>query len=83
MSAAARSKPVMLQINGAGAWKTVIRFDAHDDAACIGVLDAAEVLGLADSSAPTLRVVMDNGAASPDVLMRWSAGGGWKDVVRP
>lgn len=44
------AKPVQLQVNNTGAWKTVCRFDAADQIAGIKVMDAANNLQQIDSS---------------------------------
>lgn len=54
------SKPVILQSNDAGGWKTVVRFDAADDAATAEVVAAAEMLQSV-SRRTRFRIVMDDG----------------------
>lgn len=41
-------RPVKLQLNNSGAWKSVIGFDAGDDAASAVAMDCAEQLGRLD-----------------------------------
>lgn len=79
-------KPVKLELNNSGAWKTLGRFDAADDEQTALVLDAAETLvqtlnnGGPPKYCPTLRVTMDNGDMSgAGVLMMWELAMGWRD----
>lgn len=44
----APARPVQLQVNNSGAWKTVLRFDAGDDAAGHQVQQAVQMLHQAD-----------------------------------
>lgn len=44
MSAAETKRPVQLQLNNSGAWKTVVRFDAGDDGWAQQVQHAAQQL---------------------------------------
>lgn len=74
------TKPVTLQVNNSGAWKTVIRFDADKDMECAEVLSAAGTLGCIDGRCK-FRVVMDNGLQA--VLMHWSAKDGWTPWRKP
>lgn len=74
------TKPVTLQVNNSGAWKSVIRFDANDDMKSTQVLDAADTLARIDGRSK-FRVVMDNGLQA--VLMHWSAKDDWKPWRKP
>lgn len=49
-------KPVQLQVNNSGAWKTVVSFDAADEAQTRRIERAAEALHQVDS-ASTFRIV--------------------------
>ena len=48
MSAAETKRPAQLQVNNSGAWKTVVRFDAGDEARAAAVQRAAQELYEAD-----------------------------------
>lgn len=79
----ARQRPVVLQVNNTGAWKTIVRFDLENEFGCLRVLDAADALGMVDQGAAlTFRVIMDDASPSPKVMMRWSRADSWQDVVR-
>lgn len=65
MNSAAQTRPVQLQVNTAGAWKTVVRFDAGNDLVATQIQRAAQVLHEADPS--TYWRIATN-ERSPDVL---------------
>lgn len=65
MSKAEISRPVQLQVNTAGAWKTVVRFDAGNDLAAAQIQQAAQVLHEAD---PSTYWRIASAERSPDVL---------------
>lgn len=73
-------KPVQLQVNNSGAWKTVISFDAGKNMESEEVLSAAGTLGCIDGKC-TFRIVTNDGLQ--DLLMIWSATDGWKPRSRP
>ncbi|MDH0494281.1 hypothetical protein [Comamonas aquatica] len=65
MSSVAQLRPVQLQVNTAGAWKTVVRFDAGNDLVATQIQESAQVLHEADPS--TYWRIATN-ERSPDVL---------------
>jgi hypothetical protein len=65
MSTPETSRPVQLQVNTAGAWKTVVRFDAGNDLAAEQIQQAAQVLYEAD---PGTYWRIATNERSPDVL---------------
>lgn len=65
MSSATQPRPVQLQVKTAGAWKTVVRFDAGNDLVATQIQEAAQVLHEADPST-YWRIATDE--RSPDVL---------------
>lgn len=77
-------KPVKLELNNTGAWKTLGRFDADDDAQSSLVMDAAEdlVKTLHNSEdprgCPKLRVAIDDGLST--VLYQWTIEHGWREA---
>lgn len=73
-----QARPVQLQINNSGAWKTVAKFDAGDEQAGANAQQAVELLGQINSSKTTWRIATDE--ALPCVLLRWSVVTGWKAV---
>lgn len=66
-------RPVKLEINNSGAWKTIGRFDACNDESA----DKARAIGqlLGELSPCTLRIATDE--PLPCVLVRWDADRGW------
>ena len=68
-------RPVQLQINNTGAWKTLARFDAGDGEAADKAHAAGQLLGELSPKA-TLRIATDE--ALPCVLTRWTAEDGWR-----
>lgn len=77
-------KPVRLELNNAGSWKLLGKFDAADEGQAALVMDAAEELvktlnnGGPAKQCPTLRVSFDD--ALQESLMRWSIERGWYDA---
>ena len=68
------SKPVQLQLNNSGAWKTVASWEATDDSASTKVHEAVELLGQVNE-AFTWRITTR--ADYPVVLKRWAVKTGW------
>ena len=71
-----------LEINDAGSWRVIGRFDTADDEQTASVLAAAEQLVHAlwwdgEGRCPTLRVSID----ATNVLLRWDYTRGWRDAV--
>lgn len=80
--AAAAPRPVTLQINNSGAWKTIARFDAGDDEATDKARAAGQLLGELGGDKRggiALRIATDEGL--PQVLVRWDAQRGWWEVA--
>lgn len=77
-------KPVMLELNNSGAWKTLGRFDAADGDQAALVMDHAEELvktlnnGGPAKGCPTLRLRIEGELT---VLARWELERGWFDAV--
>lgn len=70
------TRPCKLQINTAGAWRDVLRFDLDAvDAEALQVAAANLVIIGNPSGRATLRIVTDNGLT--DVLVHWDAKKGW------
>lgn len=67
-------RPVQLQLNNSGSWKTVARWDAGDDVASTRVHQAVELLGQVND-AYTWRIATQ--ADYPLVLKRWAVEKGW------
>lgn len=68
-------KPVPLQRNNSGAWKTVTRWDAGDDEASDAVHEAVALLGSVDPKG-TWRIATDE--SHPLVLKCWDTKTGWR-----
>ena len=76
------TKPVRLEINTAGAWKVIGRFNAADDETADDVLNAAEALAQAMACAGA-RMSMRVSMAEPPhaALMHWTnQDTGWRDA---
>jgi hypothetical protein len=71
-------RPVRLELNNSGAWKTLARFDAGDEAAADKAQRAGQLLGELSGGRTTLRICTDD--ALPCVLLRWTADRGWFEV---
>ena len=69
-------RPVKLEINNSGAWKTIARFDAGNDESADKARAAGQLLG--ELSPCTLRIATDE--SLPCVLVRWDADRGWRAV---
>lgn len=75
-------RPVRLELNNSGAWKTLARFDAGNEVAADKARSAGRLLGELGElggQRTTLRICTDE--ALPLVLVRWSADRGWWDVA--
>ena len=70
-----QTAPVQLQINNSGAWKTLAKFDAHDDEMADKARAAGQLLGELGGARTALRIAIDE--ALPWVLCRWTAEDGW------
>lgn len=68
-------KPVQLQVNNSGAWKTVAKWDAGDDAASTKAHDAVDLLGQINDDY-TWRIATADGEQL--VLKRWDSKNGWR-----
>lgn len=74
------SKPAMLQINTAGAWRNVCEFDVADGTATAHVMDAGAMLAIYGLNKPKVRIVkMEGGCALP--LLRCCPETGWRPVT--
>lgn len=73
LATVAKARPVKLEINNSGAWKTIARFDAGDEAMGDKACTAGQLLG--ELSRCTLRIATDE--PLPCVLMRWDEKRGW------
>jgi hypothetical protein len=71
----AETKPVALQINTAGGWRNVIKFDAANDEDSTRVMKHAPPLATIGSA--TLRIVTDDGLQQ--CLTAWDIKRGWYD----
>lgn len=69
------SRPIQLQVNNSGAWKTVARWDAGDDEASENAHEAVALLGVVDSNC-TWRIATRED--HPVVLKYWDPKAGWK-----
>lgn len=76
-SAPVPMKPAKLQVNTAGAWKDVARFDVAEEAACAAVMNAARDIGFYATHDVRFRVVRDDALNEP--LMTWTKQDGWKE----
>lgn len=72
---AAATRPVQLQINNSGAWKTIAKFDAYDDDSADKARAIGQLLGELGAGRTTLRIATDE--AMPCVLVRWDGERGW------
>lgn len=73
------SRPAMLQINTAGAWRHVCEVDLNDVDAVGHVLEAGATLGHYGLQGPKVRLVqIETGYAH--VLMRWHPRTSWKEA---
>ena len=79
LGAKPKTRPAKLQVNTAGAWKDVVRFDASLDIMAAEVMDAADRLGRADGGRVTFRVCIDD--AFSTTLYRWDVERGWKEAT--
>lgn len=73
------TKPAMLQINTAGAWRHVCEFDVADGPAMSHVMEAGATLAAYGLNSPKVRIVqMAGGYANP--LLRYDRESGWRPV---
>lgn len=76
MNAGISQRPVTLQINSAGAWRNVCRFNAANDATGRLILKAAATIATHADGGVSLRIVeIQDGYPSP--LASWSIKAGW------
>lgn len=69
-------KPLRLQVNTTGAWRTVIDFDRGNEVACANVITAAPLLANASGPRTTLRIVSTDGLQH--AFCHWNTRDGWK-----
>lgn len=74
LATAPEPRPVRLEINNAGSWKLIARFDAGNEALSNKACAAGQLLGEINPTS-TFRLATDE--ALPHVLMRWNAVRGW------
>lgn len=74
LATAPAPKPVRLEINNAGSWKLIGRFDAGNEELADKACAAGQLLGEINPTS-TFRIATDE--ALPHVLMRWDAARGW------
>ena len=80
--AAVQQRPAQLQVNTAGAWKTVVTFDASSDLEAAQIQEAVEVLHQVDQK-PSWRIAtVDSPSTSLRHLSR-STNGHWVDTKEP
>ena len=74
------TKPAMLQINTAGAWRNVCEFYVADGPAMSHVMEAGATLAAYGLNSPKVRIVqMVGGYANP--LLRYDRESGWRPVL--
>lgn len=78
LAAIAAARPVRLELNNSGAWKTLARFDAGDDEQCDKARAAGQLLGELGGTRTALRICTDE--ALPCTLLRWTPERGWFEV---
>ena len=69
-------RPLQLQLNNSGAWKTLLRFDGNDAQAADKVRAAGQLMGEVN---PELNLRIATAEALPAVLLRWSGACGWHE----
>jgi hypothetical protein len=69
------ARPLKLELNNSGAWKTIARFDAGDELACAAAQNGADLLGRLGPKRVSWRIATDE--PLPDVLLYWNAENGW------
>ena len=74
-------RPVQLQLNNAGSWKTLAKFDAGNGDQGDKALMVGQLLGELGGTRTTLRIATCE--AMPVVLAQWSASKGWAEWVHP
>lgn len=75
------TRPVQLQLNNSGAWKTLARFDAGDDDLADKARAAGQLLGELGGARTTLRIATCE--TLPLALLHWTPRDGWAEWVRP
>lgn len=68
-------RPVQLQLNNAGSWKTLANFDACSEDQAEKARTAGQLLGELGGQRTTLRIATCE--ALPMVLLHWTPGNGW------
>jgi len=71
-------RPVQLQLNNSGSWKTLAKFDADNADACDKARTIGQLLGRLGDARTKLRIATD--AVLPIVLLRWDSTNGWWEV---
>ena len=74
-------RPVQLQLNNAGSWKTLAKFDAGNDDQADKARMAGQLLGELGGARTTLRIATCE--SLPIVLVQWSPSKGWAEWVHP
>ena len=77
-SAQGDSVPVRLQINNSGSWKTIARFDAHDEAAANKAVMAGQLLGELGDLGPRTTLRIATAEDMPCVMAHWDSAQGWQ-----
>lgn len=73
------TKPALLQINTAGAWRNVCEFDVANGPAMSHVMEAGATLAAYGLHQPKVRIVKMEGSY-PMPLLRWCPQSGWRQV---
>lgn len=80
LAAIPAARPVKLELNNSGSWKTLARFDAYCDESA----DKARAIGqLLGELAPRSKLQISTDEALPVVLIQWTAAKGWHEWVHP
>lgn len=74
LATAPTPRPIRLEINNAGGWKLIARFDASNEELADKACAAGQLLGEINPGS-TFRLATDE--PLPHVLMRWCAARGW------
>ena len=74
-------RPVQLQLNNAGSWKTLARFEAGNASQEDKARAAGQLLGELGGARTTLRIATCE--ALPIVLLHWTQRDGWAEWVHP
>ncbi len=75
------TKPAMLQINTAGAWRNVCEFDVADGPAMSHVMEAGATLAAYGLNSPKVRIVQMVGGYYANPLLRYDRESGWRPVL--